>query len=283
MVSEKVALTTMELPLLWDALRTTLYDHDQYLSSLTHLLGNQKGLHLFDACAGTGEPGFDLFQLGYNIDFNDSNLGMVTLAAKKARERGWVISTPDNIYLTIPDGRKSKFTVFDIRALHGYVEKNKYDAVLLLGNSLPYLHEWDINTTRHLNQFSLEHSIEITFRSLYDIIAPGGRLIIEHINQKETQSTEELGDVQFKGKGWSVILEINYVSPEDSSDNPPLGRACKFHGKSVDTNERWIASFLGFFYSAEQLEHYGKKAGFTNFTEIPTFSGSPYSVYILGK
>ncbi|MBD3193611.1 MAG: methyltransferase domain-containing protein [Candidatus Lokiarchaeota archaeon] len=115
---------------------------------------------ILDCACGTGHHIIMFKQLGYEVMGSDASPAMLEVAAKNIKK----------INLKI------KLKECDFRELYR-VFKNKFDAIVLLGNSLPHM--------------PLESDLKQTLTGIYKLLNKEGILVIEHRNYDRLINTKE--------------------------------------------------------------------------------------------
>ncbi|GAB6021761.1 hypothetical protein CHUAL_004339 [Chamberlinius hualienensis] len=119
--------------------------------------------HVLDVACGTGVNSIALLELGFQVTSADVSDQMLKYALKERWNRRkepafdqWVIEEAN--WLTLPQN------------IHKPGEG--YDAVICLGNSFPHLLDYNGD----------QSDIKLAIRNFYDMIKPGGILVIDHRN-----------------------------------------------------------------------------------------------------
>ncbi len=116
---------------------------------LRAIFRNQGVQRVLDASCGVGIQAVPLAQMGYDVVAADPSAGML----RKAHEVAEQYEVTDNI----------RFERADFLTLNDYVE-GPFDAIITKGNALPHL--------------LLDDEIEQTLQTFYDLLRPGGTLVI---------------------------------------------------------------------------------------------------------
>jgi len=134
-----------------------------YKQFITQQLRGNDCKHILDVACGTGVDSIMLLEQGFQVTSVDASDKMLKYALKQRWNRRkeaafdkWVIEEAN--WLTLPD---------DI-----YKPGDGYDAVLCLGNSFAHLPDFDGDQSK----------IKLAIRNFYEMIKPGGMLLIDHRN-----------------------------------------------------------------------------------------------------
>jgi SAM-dependent methyltransferase len=157
------------------------------------LVGRKK---IFESCLGDGCDAIHFMKKGFDVTSNEID----TLFSQKAKENAKKL------------GVKLHITKYDWREINQHLKKEKFDAVLCLGNSLTYL-------------FSRDDQIK-TLKNFHFLLKSGGILIIDERNyQYFLDNADRIleGDFRYSGKymycgtrvhGKPVEIEENKVVME---------------------------------------------------------------------
>jgi D-alanine-D-alanine ligase len=200
----------------------TKYEVDLFLDILT--LKKQDAV--LDVCCGQGRHCFELASRGYlNVQGIDNSEFLI----RKARNRNRLF------------GYNLIFKTGDARYLPHTVES--FDAVTILGNSFGY--------------FQLPADDEKVLQSVYQVLKPGGLLLIDIANGTFLKD-------KFTPRSWEWINKKYFVCRERSlSDNKQklISREVITHtGKGVIADQFYSENL----YSETELERLLKNAGFKN-------------------
>ncbi|MBU2100486.1 class I SAM-dependent methyltransferase [Candidatus Micrarchaeota archaeon] len=168
---------------------------------LKKTLEKNKVNSVFDSCLGDGCDSIYLLKEGFDVTSNDFDLEFIKKAQENARK--------ENVKLNISS--------FDWRELGRHYDKESFDAVLCLGNSLTYL-------------FCKKDQLN-TLRQFYKILKKDGILVIDERNyQYFLDEKDEIlkGNFRYSGKfvycgkkvhAYPIKIEKNRVVMEYSDKN----------------------------------------------------------------
>ena len=140
---------------------------------LKKILEKNNARDVFESCLGDGCDSIYLIKEGFEVTSNDLDVEFIKKAQENARK--------ENVKLNI--------TSFDWRELEKHFEKEKFDAVLCLGNSLTYL-------------FKKPDRLK-TLKQFYKILKKGGVLVIDERNYQYFLDNKEQilgGNFIYSGK-----------------------------------------------------------------------------------
>lgn len=285
------------IPELWDQIRERIYNKGGYLDFLCSLLGTpRESNRILDVCAGTGEPGLDLLGRGYRMNFVDDHTHMRDRFVSKVQDRGGTVEPggdTESVLVTNIGSSNSRY--FRLGAayvsapgpfeehMHSLSRFPGYSAVMILGDSLPYLENkwsfarWD---TRIDRQSSL-HSLSDVLRAMYRVLKCRGTLIIEHHQQEEFKKMwHGFWTVVVGGKEYVVSNRFAH-EPGFKEWNEPVVRTWTIKGDNPKNGKTaWKAVMRGYPYSPQELEILGLAAGFEKIEFIEQVPGSPYSMFV---
>ncbi len=140
---------------------------------LKRILEKNNARKVFESCLGDGCDSIYLLMEGFDVLSNDLDLEFIKKAQENARR--------ENVKLNI--------TSHDWRELDKYFEKENFDAVLCLGNSLTYL-------------FAKRDQLK-TLKQFYRLLKKGGILIIDERNYQYFLDNKDQileGNFRYSGK-----------------------------------------------------------------------------------
>jgi ubiquinone/menaquinone biosynthesis C-methylase UbiE len=143
-------------------------------------LASRGARKVLDAATGTGFHSVMLKEAGFDVTAVDGAAEMLDQAERNAQRRG----------LNIP------FVHSDWSKL-GSVLHEKYDAVVCLGSSFPHLF--------------LEQERKQTLKVFYDLLKPGGTLIIDHRNFDAIRAHRYKSSGKYYYCGTGVSVSVDYV------------------------------------------------------------------------
>jgi len=186
----------MILPLFWDY--TKLASDFQDLAQQRFPGRSPSEISILDASCGSGELGFELAKLGYDVDMSDAAPNMIKLAAHTAETKYELqpVCSGNGFPRADADGQQTKKRArlgchyWSELAESEFVGGKKYDMILVRGNSTPYVNGlWDNLKVDYDEKGTIREMIA-SMRSLQACLKPGGLLYLDKCHEEDSQVRE---------------------------------------------------------------------------------------------
>ena len=196
----------------WETTVQLLWNIPELVVGLERTLQLGSNMKILDASCGTGDLAIELARKGYTVECSDADISMLLRSEEK---RKLLEEHSENIII---DEKATEWRNLLQR------KRQKYDVVIIRGNSLPYVCSW--SNEEHEAVFDVEaadRALLESFKGVRSILKTGGLFYFDMRSLYEKEGRElagekELGgimtrlsfDVQYKqGKVRQIISEIN--------------------------------------------------------------------------
>ncbi len=193
---------------------------------------------VLDAACGIGEPSLDVVEKGFPLSLSDGDASMLGVCQARAKERGLDIPIFHSKWIDLP--KKTK---------------EIYDAVLCLDSSITYVNTWaqgepaiSINRARY--------NILESLKAFYDILAPGGYVVIGLAKYAFEDSDELIIDYGTRLVEGVPVHHIWKLKWDFATKIKSFTLIFKFAGKTH------VKEMLGYMLLPNELKTLLRKAGF---------------------
>lgn len=261
----------LELPEIWDICIDKIYDREKYADGLTNLLQAngitpQSSKRILDAACGTGFPAIELIERGYDIVCSDGSLEMGLFCQQKTNGK------------LIPH-------IVRWEELGKYFLPNSFDAVLMRGDSLPYIASWYEWKDYKPDIIKSEGLIFNALKSVNFVLKDGGLFYFDLFPSNEKPYKKDLGVVLVDCVEENWFWEINHFL-ENRERVWTIDRKTK--GGGSYSYSYIISSYLvnreNLMKSKDFIDtSYLALAGFEKVREVKVEGEDNYEVYLANK
>jgi len=237
---------------IWDICVKKIYDRKGYIKSLDALLKREGIERIIDPACGTGDPSLELLNLGYSVEFSDSNEEMLEQFYKNSKY-------------------KIRSKLIDWRDLSKYY-KNEFDFVLVRSNSLTYAISW---SKKDLNPDEARKAIFESVKNFYQILRENGILYVDLYSEDEKPHTRNMGLIVVNDNVeiWEWIIKYDWQSRI---------RHWKIIREDLLSKEKMEQYSLSYLIKHQELINMLKKVGFCKVNKAD-LGGSFYTTYLARK
>lgn len=183
----------------WQKSIQLLWNVEEVVAALDRRFSTVSAHRILDASCGTGEFTAALAKRGYAVDCSDADPSMVACTEKTAEQAGVSLEP----------------CIASWKELSG-IFSGEYDAVMMRGNSLPYVISWDKisgDTQKSTFDLDLEKADEellASFKAVYEQLRVGGVFYFDMRHVYEKEGKEMCGEGIIDGKPASLTFDVTY-------------------------------------------------------------------------
>ncbi len=219
---------------------------------------------ILDVAGGFGFPSIDLALRGWQVVYSDGSLAMLERAMRNADLRG----APGYLFTFQTVG----YTALPWQAYPSEVANESFDALLCMGNSLPYVASWGKeagNCNRGLPK------IRKTLRQFFRVLSPGGILYVDKQPESQVHEEETVGPFDVNGRTVNVTCIID-------NDYTRSRRHWTLSVTDCERSVRTVYPSTGYLLSEEKLLSLLQDAGFSDIQKH-VLDGEIYEGFVARK
>lgn len=259
-------MKSLTLPEIWNICIDKLYDRKRYANGLVKLL-QDKGItpdkKILDAACGTGFPAIELIERDYDVICSDGSPEMSLFCQRKT-------------------GGKLIPHVVRWEELTKYFLPGLFDAVLLRGNSLPYIISWFKDNTLTLDIKKAKDLLFDSLRNISTILKEGGIFYFDLFPADEKPHEKELGEVEIDGVKERWYWKVDHLIDEKTRTWTIDKRIANAGGYFMIV-KGYIIDRQKLFKDDGCIPSLIHRAGFNDATEVKVDGEDNYTSYIATK
>lgn len=250
----------------WETTVQLLWNIPDVVNGLERALELETGMKILDASCGTGDLAIELVKRGYHVQCSDADLSMLSRSEEKRKQ--------------IEEKLRKNITI-DKKALEWknlpQRKRQKYDIVIIRGNSLPYVCSWS-NEEQHgaFDAEAADRALIESFQGVRRILNTNGLFYFDMRSLYEKEGKEIVGEKEIDGVLTKLHFDVQYKK----------GKIRQVLSEIKRGEEREVRIYNGYLIPFARLDDMLLEAGFgrNNIQHcIPVHGENVYTSFIVRK